>query len=287
MISWSESERLESVGMRHEKIKIQPPGSLNVGWLYTYLWDNSEELYDGRRRPMVVLCPGGAYGLTSDREAEALALKFMTMGCHSAVLRYSVAPARFPEALLQLAESVRLVREKAEQWYVQEEQIVVQGSSAGGHLAASLGVFWNRGFLSERLKCSSEQIRPNRMILSYPVISSGEFAHVGSFQNLLGENWGEQRGKVSLENYVDADTPPTFLWHTDTDETVPADNSLLFVQSLRREKVPVEFHLYGTGVHGMGTAGPLTVDSQGRGVQKECENWMDLAANWLHWQWEF
>ena len=273
--------------MIHEKIQIQVQGSACSGWLYTYLWDNSIELEDGRLRPLILLCPGGGYEMTSDREAEAMALKFMTMGCHAAVLRYSVAPARYPEALLQLAQSVRLIRQHAKEWYVMEDAIVVQGSSAGGHLAGCLGVFWDREFLWGRLGCTREEIRPDRLILSYPVISAGECAHAGSFHNLLGEAYENQKEELSLENHVSANTPPTFLWHTDTDQSVPADNSILFVQALRRHGVPVEFHLYGIGVHGMGTAGPLTRDKSGGGVQKECENWMDLAANWLHWQWEF
>ena len=273
--------------MRHEKIKIQIQGSAYYGWLYTYLWDNSRELYDGRKRPIVLLCPGGGYEMTSDREAEAMALKFMTMGCHAAVLRYSVAPARYPEALLQLAEAVRLVRKKAREWYIMEDAVVVQGSSAGGHLAACLGVFWKKDFLLERLACGSEEIRPNRLIFSYPVISAGEYIHEGSFRNLLGEDWEQRKDFFSLEEQISKDTPPSFLWHTASDASVPAENSLLFLSGLRRYKIPVEFHLYEAGAHGMGTAGPLSMDAHGGGVQKECENWMELACNWLHRQWEF
>lgn len=273
--------------MIHEKIKIQLPDSPYCGWLYTYLWENSKELYDGKRRPLVILCPGGGYEMTSDREAEGVALKFMTMGCHAAVLRYSVAPARYPQALLQLAEAVRLVRENADRWQVLRDGIVVQGSSAGGHLAACLGVFWDQEFLSRELRCAKEEIRPDRLILSYPVINSTAYAHEGSFRNLLGERYPEDKEQLSLEKYVTEKTPPAFIWHTDTDPSVPAENSLLFVWELRRHKVPVEFHMYGIGGHGMGTAGPLTASQDGRGVQKECETWMELACAWLHWQWEF
>ncbi len=273
--------------MIHEKIKIQLPGSSFTGWLYTYLWENSKELDDGKLRPLVLLCPGGGYEMTSDREAEGMALKFMTIGCHAAVLRYSVAPARYPEALLQLARSVQLIRQNAKEWYVREDAIVVQGSSAGGHLAGCLGVFWDQDFLSDRLGCEKEQIRPNRLILSYPVISAGEYSHEGSFRNLLGDEYESKKETLSLEKCIHESTPPTFLWHTDTDQTVPAENSLLFAAGLRKYQVPVELHLYGIGVHGMGTAGPLTRDKNGGGVQKECESWMDLAGNWLHWQWDF
>ena len=170
--------------------------------LTLYLWDNSVELYDGLLRPLVLLCPGGGYAMTSDREAEGMALRFVAMGVHAAVLRYSVAPARFPTALHQLARSVELIRAHAAEWYVDPERIVVQGSSAGGHLAGSLGVFWNADFLTRDLGTPAEGWKPNGLILSYPVITSGPFAHRGSFQNLLGEREKELSDFVSLEHQV-------------------------------------------------------------------------------------
>ena len=100
---------------------------------------------------------------------------------------YSVAPSRFPTAVKELALAVALVREHSQEWHVDPERIFVCGFSAGGHLACSLGVFWNREFLWKSLGKEPEQIRPNGMILGYPVISSGPFAHVGSFKRLLGD----------------------------------------------------------------------------------------------------
>ena len=119
--------------------------------------------------------------MTSDREAEALAVKFMAMGYHAAILRYSIAPARFPEALLQLATAVAMLRENADKWNIDTEKIVVQGSSAGGHLAASLGVFWNKPFVAEALEMDAEKFCPNGLMLSYPVITSGEKSTSGFF----------------------------------------------------------------------------------------------------------
>ena len=134
--------------MIHEKIEIQLKDSEFRANLFTYFLDNSPEIDLGRKRPVVLICPGGGYQMTSDREAEALAVKFMSMGYHAAILRYSVAPARFPEALQQLATAVAMLRENAEKWHIDTDKIVVQGSSAGGHLAASLGVFWNKSVCS-------------------------------------------------------------------------------------------------------------------------------------------
>lgn len=263
--------------MRHEELTVG-----NGGKLYLYLWDNSIELYDGRLRPMIVICPGGGYEMTSDREAEGIAVKFMSMGFHAAVLRYSTAPARYPEALLQLAESVKIIRDNSREWYVDPKRVIVQGSSAGGHLAASLGVFFHRRFLSETLGTEAKTLRPDGLILSYPVITSGRYSHEPSFRNLLGAEFESRKEEMSLEKQVSSHTPPTFLWHTYEDETVPAENSLLFVQALREHGVAAEFHMFPEGCHGLGTAGPLTMSSDGRGIQKDCAVWMNLAETWIH-----
>ena len=134
----------------NEKIIIEEKTSAyNEAYIETYFWQESEELYPGQRRPAIVICPGGAYGMTSDREAEGIAIRFMSMGYHTVVLRYSVAPARYPVALRQLAKTVALLRENSEKWHIEKDKILVAGFSAGGHLAASLGVFWNTPELKE------------------------------------------------------------------------------------------------------------------------------------------
>ncbi len=268
--------------MRCEEITIQAPESGAEAGLFLYLLDNSRELYDGLLRPMVLICPGGGYEMTSDREAEGIALKLMATGCHCAVLRYSVAPHRYPTALLQAAASIKLIREHAAEWYIDPERIYIQGSSAGGHLAASLGVFWKQPFLAGKLLTSPDMLKPNGLILSYPVITSGMFAHRGSFENLLGDDPDKQLlEKLSLEKQVTQDTPRTFLWHTFEDGTVPVENSLLFAKALREKGIPVEFHLFEKGPHGLGTASKLTMSADGRGVQKECEIWMELLRVWM------
>ncbi len=268
--------------MRYQVLSVSAgPGGAQAP-LHLYLWDNSPELDDGLRRPLVLLCPGGGYAMTSDREAEGMAFRFLAMGVHAAVLRYSVAPARFPTALLQLASAVALIRTRAEEWYVDPARIVVQGSSAGGHLAGCLGALWPEDFLTSALGVPPELRRPNGLILSYPVITAGPFAHRERFRNLLGPESLDRAGALSLEKRVGPQTPPVFLWHTWTDQTVPVENSLLLVQALRAQGVPTEFHLFPVGRHGLGTAGPLTAGRDQRGLQPECAVWMDLAETWLH-----
>lgn len=134
--------------------------------LYTYFPDYSPEMTAGQKRPLLLICPGGGYELTSDREAEPVALQWNAMGFHAAVLRYSCAPAVFPTALEELARAVALLRGRAAEFRIDPEKIIVAGFSAGGHLAASLGVFWDKQFLSELTGLTAGQMKPNGLILS-------------------------------------------------------------------------------------------------------------------------
>lgn len=272
--------------MIHKVYPIQVEGSLDGASLTTYIQDDYECI-DIHSRPLVLICPGGGYSFVADREGEAIALQFLAMGYHAAVLRYSCAPAVYPTALTELAYSVKLIRGNARQWHVNPDQVIVLGCSAGGHLAASLGVFWNEDFLAESLGLSAEEhrlLRPDGMILCYPVITSGEFAHRGSFECLLGPREKELGEKMSLENQVKEDTPPAFLWHTYTDGAVPVENSLLFVSALRRAGVPTEFHMYPCGSHGLSLANRLTQPAGGNSIQPECTSWIPLAHTWMERQ---
>lgn len=267
--------------MLHEKIDLKETGLATEASLYTYILDASPEIGFGKPRPLILVCPGGGYAGTSDREAETIAMQFLAMGFHAAVLRYSCAPAVYPQALLEAAASMKLIREHAEEWQVDTDRMIAAGFSAGGHLAASLGVFWKEEFLAETLGCASESFRPNGLILSYPVITSGEFAHRDSFRNLLGDRYDALIDQMSLENQVNADTPKTFLWHTYTDDCVPVENSLLFVSALKKHGIPAEFHMYPEGGHGLSTASALTQTNEGYGVVEACQSWLPLVKTWL------
>ena len=263
--------------MRKEVYPIRMEGSMPYAELTVYLHEHYQEIAV-ETRPLVLVCPGGAYAYTSEREADPLAAQFLAMGYHAAV---------YPTALTELAYSLALIRRNGEDWYVNPEQIIVLGCSAGGHLAASMGVFWKEEFLAGALGIRKEEqklIRPDGMILCYPVITSGEFAHRGSFQNLLGARQEELSAKMSLENQVDKDTPPAFIWHTYEDGAVPVENSLLFVTALRRAGVPAEFHMYPKGSHGLALANRLTQNQDGNAAQPECTSWVGLAHTWIeHW----
>lgn len=281
--------------MKIEKIYLKSGGG--EAGLTCYLKENTEGLPKARR-PAVIVCPGGGYGFCSTREAEPVVMQFLAMDCQVFLLNYSTAPAVFPASLLELSEAVALVREHAGQWHVCADRVAVCGFSAGGHLAACLGVFWNRDFLTKSLKVCGEQIRPDGLILAYPVISSGSFGHQGSFDSLLGEKNGQEctltgapgftREFLSLELQAGSQVPPVFMWHTDTDQTVPVENSLLFAMALKKAGVSLELHIFPEGRHGLALADEETDkeadDGRGTYIVPCCQSWLPLARIWLK-QW--
>lgn len=250
--------------------------------LVTYIQDNNEEIDKKRKRPAILICPGGGYEMTSAREAEPIALKMLSYGYQAFVLYYNVATAKFPQALLELAKAVQLIRQNQDEWHVDENKIIVSGFSAGGHLAASLGVFWNESFIKNALGGENSEWQPNGLSLSYPVISSGTFGHEQSIRSLSGDRYEELKELLSLENQVNEQTPPTFLWHTLEDGLVPMENSMLFANALRKVNVPFEMHLFPKGGHGL-SLGTLETAAGGEyGIEDTVTVWPDLFRNWVN-----
>ena len=257
------------------------PGKVagNHPYLDCYLLD---EALNSFKRRAVIICPGGAYHFTSVREAEAVAMKFLAKGIQAFILWYSVEPAVFPMALMELATAVKLVRDRSGEWGIALDKIAVMGFSAGGHLAGSLSVMWNKGFLAESLGVSENEIRPDGSILCYPVITSGEKAHHGSIENLLRGLPDDYLELVSLEKQVDSNTPPTFIWHTWTDEMVPVENSLYYMLALKEHNVSCEAHIYKEGPHGISLANRETArDPVAGSIVPEAQDWIDHAITWL------
>lgn len=236
-----------------------------------------------KKRPLVIVCGGGGYWNISDREKEPIVMQFLTMGCNACLLEYSVAPNVFPTSLRELAAAVALARTNAGEWGIDPEKIITCGFSAGGHLVASLGVFWDKEFVYAPLNLSPEDIKPNGQILGYPVITGGEKAHPGSMKKLLAEKAEdrEMRELVSLEKQVSANTPKTFLWHTVPDDTVPVENSLLFAQALIKAGVSCELHLYPVGGHGLSLCQEETSGAQDCTLEPYCASWVGLARAWM------
>ena len=283
--------------MKYEVIDMKIAHSVQAT-LTIYAHENYPEVYGERNRPMIVICPGGGYEHVSPREGEAIALQFMTTGAHAAVLRYDVSGqgAEFPQHLLELAASVAYVRKHAAEYCIDPDKILVAGFSAGGHLAASLGCFWKEKWLEELMQAETgatmKDYQPNGEILAYPVITSGEFAHRGSFVKIMGSeaeqgyaplglSATELEEKLSLEKQVTLDFPQTFMWHTFEDGAVPLENSLFFAEALRKAGVNFEYHVFPHGGHGYALATKETAMKESKEINAQCAQWIDLFKSWM------
>lgn len=255
--------------------------------LTVYIQDRSPEIPLSELRPMVVVCPGGAYVYTSDREAEPIAIHFLNSGFNAAVVRYSVGnDATYPDPLVDVSKALKLIRENHERYHTDPNKIAVCGFSAGGHLTAMMGVHWNRPEVIDASGCHNEENKPNALILGYPVVSGDYmFTHVQSIQNISGVKEGElsleQKQFFSCDKNVGQHTPPTFIVHTMKDQAVPVRNALAFASALEENKIDFELHIFQNGCHGLSLS-----DRRTTWVDNDMAKWPEMASNWLWNRWE-
>lgn len=206
--------------------------------------------------PVMIVCPGGGYGMRAEHEGEPVARWLNRIGVSAVVLNYRVAPYRHPTPLGDALRAIRLVRHRASDWNIDPSRVGILGFSAGGHLASTAGTHYDPGDPHSADPVERESSRPDLMVLSYPVITMGKHTHEGSRSCLLGERQHDPDliGELSNEEQITADTPPVFLWHTVDDEAVPVENAMMFAEGLRSKGVPFELHFFESGTHGLGLA---------------------------------
>ena len=259
---------------------ILSQGAVLIG----YLHEASEEIPNRDVRPAIIFCPGGAYTMLSKREEDSPAFAFFSRGYHVFILRYSIGDkAANLNPLMEASAAVMRLRENAENWGIIPNQIAIAGFSAGGHLAASLGVHWNAPDLKAVLDTKNGANRPDALILCYAVLTGGEYAHSTSFERVSGiienKNAEDQKSELhfwSLNKHVNSSTPPAFLWHTMDDDVVPVENSIFMTQALHDAGVHCECHLFAHGAHGLSTC-----NHESNSVNQPCAQWVPLCAAWL------
>jgi acetyl esterase/lipase len=208
-------------------------------------------------RGAVVVFPGGGYGtLAMGHEGADVAAWLNARGLAAFVVRYRLGPRyRHPSMLQDAQRAMRIVRSRAAEWKIVPGQIGVWGFSAGGHLASTLSTHWEESVDTTGEPIEAVSCRPDFSILAYPVISFHNWVHGGSKRNLLGEEPSlELVHNLSNETQVNESTPPTFLFHTSGDASVPARNSIDYFSALQAAGVPSELHIYERGRHGVGLA---------------------------------
>ncbi len=206
----------------------------------------------------LVICPGGGYEFHANHEGEDYARWLAVQGIAGIVLKYRVGPDgyRHPAMLNDATRAIRMTRANAGEWNIDPGRVGMMGSSAGGHLTATLLTHSDTGNPAAADPVEHLSSRPDLGVLCYPVITMGANTHEGSREFLLGDHPApEQIIDLSAEKQVTEDTPPCFIWHTWEDQAVMVENSLDFAVALRRAGVPFDLHIYQKGVHGIGLRG--------------------------------
>ncbi len=222
----------------------------------------------------VVICPGGGYAIEAmDHEGYDMAKWLKSKGIAGIVLKYRLPNGHQEVPSDDTRRALRTVRNNAAAWGINPSKIGIAGSSAGGHLASTVGTRFDKGNPASSDPVEKVSCRPDFMLLLYPVITFREdFGHMGSRKNLIGDgNKWDLVEKFSNELHVTPETPPAFLVLADDDKGVPPRNSVEFYMGLKKNNIPAEMHIFAQGGHGFGmTKKNLPVDQ-----------WPDLFYNWL------
>ena len=222
----------------------------------------------------VIVCPGGGYvHLSMEKEGSDVARWWNSLGVTAFVLKYRLGPKyHHPVELGDAQRAIRTVRARAAEWNVRPDRIGIMGFSAGGHLASSAGTHFDSENPNAADAIDRQSSRPDFLVLGYPVISFTQNVHQGSKRALLGDNPDPKLVELlSNELQVSAQTPPTFLFHTTNDGTVPVENSVIFYLALHKAGVPAEMHIYEDGSHGVGLAP----------TDETLSSWPARLADWM------
>jgi len=251
---------------KYEGVRVR---NVSEAEMYVYLPDEKNNT-----GAAVVICPGGGYWIEAmDHEGYDIAEWLKSKGVAGIVLKYRLPYGNHEVPSSDARQAIKIVRKNATDWGIHPDKIGIAGSSAGGHLASTVGTRFDYGNSSAQTEVEKMSSRPDFMLLLYPVITfREEFGHMGSRKNLIGEgnNW-EMVEKYSNELHVSSETPPTFLVLADDDSGVPPRNSVEFYLALKENSVPAEMHIFAEGGHGFG----ITKHNQ------PADQWPDLFYNWL------
>lgn len=280
--------------------------------LTAYLLENSSEIGISKKRPAIIINPGGAYVMLSDREAEPIAMRFAAMGFQSFVLRYSVLngggnkwpedvsklpKARkevlYPAPVLELGKAMILLKERSKEWCIDKERIGICGFSAGGHNVAMYASLWFKELLTEKLYTTQEMLKPAFCIAGYPFID-WELQYNQEMDEIMRDSYKwmyidyfgtpdptvEQMRSCSPNYLVNKKTAPTFVWNTFSDGAVDPRHAIRLVEAMVAKNIPCEYHMFGEGPHGLALADESTKQNK-NDVNDIVAKWVVLAEKWI------
>ena len=280
--------------------------------LTTYLYDPSMELIGHRKRPAVLIMAGGAYFSCSSVESEPVAMSFAAMGYHVFTLKYSTygqeaflnnfqgmqpkPESQHPAPMRDIAKAMMIIKDHADEWFVDVNRIAICGFSAGAHNSAMYATNWQNPVITDFFQRDKEVFRPAACILSYCI---SDYVYMKSVtandpnpfnkvffaaSNLafLGapEVSDELLDEVSPARHVTANTPPTFIWSTAEDAMVPVQNSIRMAHALADAHIPFEIHVFEEGPHGLSVATQASAAAKDQ-INPDAAKWVSLADAWL------
>ena len=263
--------------MKFDKIMIDDEAEL-----WTYICDQNPWY----KRKAILILPGGGYEFVDNFvEGDPVAQAFIPYGFNAFVLRYSVNKMKnkFPDQLIQATKAMKHIRDHAEEYGIDSEEVYALGFSAGGHLCGTLATMWMRKELQEAVPMPYGYNKPKGVILMYPVVTGNpEFSHQDSFKNLLCTQnpTKEELASVSLENLVDENTVPAYIVHGGADDAVPVENSLILATAYRKANVPFELHIYPHRRHGFGLGNEITGQADYH-IGENISRWVEQAVLWM------
>lgn len=280
--------------------------------LTAYIPDSEVGYHLYRKRPAIILAPGGAYLMHVTREKEGVALEFLAKGYNVFLLEYSLGFSsrevkeskpekldtdhRFPLPLYDMFEAIHIVRTHSEEFNTDKESLFLMGFSAGGHLCGAAGVFWNRPEYTDKLSFVSKgnELRATGMILCYPMLnayskSRFEISDPDSHETILVREFMYQSDNptkaqidaLDLTKQINEDTIPTFIWHSTDDPVVDSENSTRFILELQKRGIKCSYHLFDYGGHGLGLANKVYAHDE-KEIIPEIAEWTTLADNWMN-----
>ena len=267
-----------------------------------------------RKRPGILLAPGGAYLMHATREKEGVALEFLAKGYNVFLLEYSLGFSsrevretmppqldtnhRFPLPLLEMLRSIHIIKERADEWNTDASRLFLMGFSAGGHLCGAAGVFWNDPAYVSQLPFTpvGDELKAAGMVLCYPLMNAcpKEILSINAPDNseamlirdfLYGARNPDQSqiDALDLTKHVTKDTVPTFLWHSIDDPVVLPKDSTRFILAMQEAGVECEYHLYDRGGHGIGLANRIYAHNDSE-IMPDLAAWTTMADAWMERQ---
>ena len=243
--------------------------------LRIYISDHNEAI---SLRPGMLVCPGGGYSFTSPREAEPVAFRFLSEGFNCFILDYRVNQ-KYPAPHLDLASAIAYIREHEKEFDLIPNSLSIIGFSAGGHLVGSFGYLYKE--LAKEIGVNESILRPFSIVMAYPVITFQTNTHEETFEIISGGDKALLE-KMDIIKHVDSSYPPSFIWTTLDDELVPSPNTLMMVETLKKNNVKYESKLYESGHHGCSLCNQ-SVYKKGEIPEKmrDIRDWASLVADFI------